>query len=339
MTFTENMAPPCPGDLELADLVAGRLAGEARERLLHHLADCEDCYELFAVAQDLVAASEAAAAPASAGAVTPEETPRRAAASLRFPPRRSVAGWIPASPPASWPASPSPGGCPAARPRRRRSWPGHAWASCLPSRSGPRSPRSRPATAPAAMAATPAAPPAISASAWPGPTSRSLSARARPPRSETTARLLEDSLPAYFASGDLPGELSRDLDPWLAALVGASGEPPAAAGAALALLAARLDSGMAALGYEFALGRFAETGRLAAEAANPEFFDPRGEAARYLREMEALAAADRQPSRLAPQARAGLKAIAESWPPDSPRAERPWGEMAAVFAALIRSYQ
>lgn len=57
----------CPPMEELAVLIDGTLEGEARDRLMKHIAACERCYEVFSTSQELLAVEEA---PAKKSSVT-----------------------------------------------------------------------------------------------------------------------------------------------------------------------------------------------------------------------------------------------------------------------------
>lgn len=52
--------PGCPSSEDLAAFVDGRLQGLQRERILEHLASCEDCYQVFAGVVDFQEQEEAA---------------------------------------------------------------------------------------------------------------------------------------------------------------------------------------------------------------------------------------------------------------------------------------
>lgn len=75
-------SPACPGEEELAALVLGEVAGDARLRLADHLVACRRCAGIYGTLAELD--REATAAPAGAG---------RGAAS----PRRRLVGWAAAA--------------------------------------------------------------------------------------------------------------------------------------------------------------------------------------------------------------------------------------------------
>ncbi|WP_291990410.1 zf-HC2 domain-containing protein, partial [Luteitalea sp.] len=69
-------ATPCPSDLELALFVEGTLPPDSRDRMVTHLAECDDCREVVATvvaarAVDDLSAPAPAAAPAAAAPAPP----------------------------------------------------------------------------------------------------------------------------------------------------------------------------------------------------------------------------------------------------------------------------
>lgn len=333
MTSPQSTPPPaCLGDLEIADLIAGRLEGEERARAMRHLAECEACYEVYAEAQVLLTVeSENAALPASSPAAEPA-----LAKPLPFRPRTKVPRWMPAIA----------AGLTA----------GIALAWLVPGRgSGPASPAVEwprlgllPAPAAGAGPATPIPGDSLRGAA----TSRRNTAadfflgvqwahleeawnRRQASEVRATAATLREGL-----DGGLSESLRRDLGRRLQILAGMAEDGFADAGlAGPGELTPRLSQEMSRLGYEFDLGRFAEAGRLAAEVGSRDFFEPQGEAARYLGALQALAArGEPAADAVAPVATSGLRRIAERWPREPDAGPEDFHLMAEAFAELILAY-
>jgi len=315
--------PPCLNDLEMADLIAGRLEGEYRDRALRHLADCEDCFELYAEAQALHAELDSELLEGEV-AIEPSAP---IAQPLPFRPKAATPKWLPSV--AAGLAV------------------GIALAWLLPSHSDQSSESwatlgELPRLAPSVQSLTP-----IPSDVDRGPGSgRSQTAEdfrfgaewahleaalsaGEVEESRETAKQLQPTV-RQLKGNELPEDLDlpRDLETLLK-LLAEPNEEPAPTNALT--LTPRLSKAMSKLGYEFDLGRFAEAGRLAAEVGQWLFFEPQGEAARYLREMQ------KQP--VSAEAAQGLEGIAKAWPPKASAAAEPYPEAAQAFEDLILGYQ
>lgn len=327
--------PPlhCLSDLEIADLIAGRLHGEARDRALRHVAECETCFEIYAEAQALLETTEDEAEDTEAVDRLPAEALPQP---LPFPPPAKGMGWFPAI--------------------AAGLIAGIALALFMPGQS-----KQPPEAAlwpqyeslPAAVAAARALPP-IPGSVDRGPNDASKDIIAdfflgvewshleeawrRQNLTETAvaAGNVRRRLETRPESLELPEDLGQALVAHLEILEraqqarAAPGEP-----SALDDLTRRLSHEMRELGYEFDLGRFAEAGRLAAAAGALEFFAPGGRPARYLREMRSWnASSGDHAEKLTVEAERSLDAIAAAWPAGE-------GSLTGVqqaFSALILSY-
>lgn len=322
----------CLSDLELGDLVAGRLDEQVRQRAQRHLVECETCYELFEEAHLLLAEEQAVVS--DDGGV-----------GVHFEERASSPDEVPAP-------IPFPG------PRRHSSWTiwgiaaslvvGVGLALLLP--SGP-APQQAAVRWPALDAATPAPSdrtrltPLPSARANRGTTSSSRTAGdfrlgAGWVQLEAAARLGEiersssdvAELRSLIVERAADGEISPALEGELRALL--SPEEGASRGfdpAEIEALLPRLANEMRQRGYEFDLGRFASSGRLAAAAGSTEWFAAEGFAEKYLRAMLAFEA-----DGLSATARRGLDAINRAWPKQG--ASTDLFAVGRAFDGLIRDY-
>lgn len=333
---------PCLSDLEIADLIAGRLQGEDHARAMRHVTECESCYEIYAEAQALLAADpgeqdgdhgEPGAGPAPADA--PETLEVGLPEPLPFRPQAKKIRWFPAI--------------------AAGLIAGIALALFLPVRN-PAPPR--------VATPWPALGPLPAAAAGSGPISPSPGDQVRGPDKTSsgtaadfllgvdwahleeacqrgdaaavasTARNIETSLAAYGG-----GELSKALRGELVLLLENLQSAPADAPAPSPDLSSRLSRELREWGYEFDLGRFAEAGRLAALAGRRDFFAPGSTPAQYLRDLQewdGTTRGDSQP--LAAIASDGVRAIAASWPADPVPAGEPMPRVAEAFASLIHAY-
>jgi predicted anti-sigma-YlaC factor YlaD len=54
---------PCPNALEMTDFLEGRLEGEERDRMVRHLNRCQECFEYYVAAAELLDDLEASVEP------------------------------------------------------------------------------------------------------------------------------------------------------------------------------------------------------------------------------------------------------------------------------------
>lgn len=325
----------CLNELEMADLIGGRLSEEARARAWRHLAECELCHEVYLEAQALLADMETSPAGrddeiAPFPQAQPDETsgppiPKP----LPFRPRKQFGYWLPAI------AAGLIVGIGLAVWKPAETSTAASWAR-LGELSIPNA-RDR------------SAPPTHEVDRGPGRESSSIAADFR-------LGVEWAHLGAVWLAGDrnglratairlqelknegLPADVSDQLDSLLQDLSRPDTQPNTHTLSQATLLTPLLAESMTPLGYEFDLGRFAETGRLAAEANHFEFFLPNGPARSYLDEMLRLAD-ERMPvsQRLAPEARRGLEEIAAAWPASADPLS--FEKAAQAFTSLILSYE
>lgn len=341
MSSSNTTTAHCLSDLEIANLIAGQLQGEARERALRHLAECEDCYEVFAEAQAFLAEEEVDDPPEDSLEPTPGEAPDSPTRRLLFfPSRGAVPAWVLRTVAAgvlvgvglAWllPALLRPPTLDVA------SWSRLGDLPPLASKVQSLTPLpTRDVTRGIGEAASQTAADFRFGAEW-AHLEAALHASANDDARATASRL-QERVHRRIEREELTANLGRDLELLLQEVASPSSS---LVSPSLRPLTRRLSDEMAVLGYEFDLGRFAEAGRLAAEAGDAEWFRPDGEAARYLREMQALAEERRAaPSvELATEARQGLEAIARAWPVAAGTGDERFREVAQAFEKLILAY-
>ena len=333
MSQTDLNTTPCLSDLEIADLVADLLDGEARDSALRHVAQCEDCYEIYADAQacleDLDEQDEAPQVSEDSSSepavVLPfsapgENSDSQQATSQKTVSRKTWTAWAPAAIAASLLVGI---GLATMLPDGSRQGSVAEWASFggLPSFEAQMSQLPSASVVRGIGSASRIAGDFRLGAAW-AHLGAALNAHVEP--EEGTIKEMHELIQERVESGDLSEELGRELEVVL--------DFDGAADGAIAKyreVTPRLSEEMATLGYELDLGRFTETGRLAALTGAYEWFEPKGEAALYLQEIQDL--------ETTPETEQNLDAIQSVWPTGE-LDEKSFGEVAEAFTDLILAY-